>query len=290
MNKTASILIIVSITCLMVACTEKSDQATPEPKPVLLKGNDTVLVTVGGSPITKYDLDQTILTTLSFKAAEKLDKAGRKKVLESLVTSRAIAQAQEKVLAPKESAALEKKVGSYREQLLVKQYLAKNTQLEPVSREMVMEYYESHPERFGAKTIRTYEVIFTGKDFDTGKREKLMTVLNTHGTKKDWKTWTEELKRKGFSIFFRKGQVDEKALHPDLKNLIRPLKKGETSRLSFIKGSAYLVRITDERMIPPRPLQEVRSRIRKSLAPIQLKKAVKQASTDILKEVDVVYQ
>ena len=65
---------------------------------------------------------------------------------------------------------------------------------------------------------------------------------------------------------------------------------GETSRLSFIKGMAYVVRITEEKKIPPRPLSEVSAKIRKSLAPIQVKESVKAASTKALETAEVIYE
>ncbi len=289
MNKTASILIIVSITFLMVACTEKSDQATTEPKPGNLKGDDVILASVNDSPITKYDLNQTIRSTLGRSSASKLDEEGRKKVLESLVASRAIAQVQEKALTPKETAALEKKINSYREKLLVKQHLAKNVPLQPVTQEMIQKYYRDHPEKFGEKKTRTYEMIVSQENLEIKARDGLIKALKNPQEKKDWAKWVKDLKKNNHEVSYRKGQLSDKILNSKLRNLMASLKMGDTSSLTFIRGMVYIVRIRDEKQIPPRPLKDVSGQIRKTLSPIQIKKAVKQASEDVLEEVNVVY-
>ena len=222
-------------------------------------------------------------------AAGKLDEAGRKKVLESLVASRAIAQIQLKNLTPEEEAVIDRKVQAYREELLVMRYLAKHAPPQPVTEEMVRKYYESHPERFGGRTIRTYEMVTTSRALKAPERDNLIGVLNKAAENKDWRKWVERLQTQGLPVAFRQGQVSEKVLQVQLRELMRPLKKGESSQLTFIKGNAYLVRIVDETKIAPRPLNEVSAKIRKSLVPLQLKKAVKKASEKALKEAKVSY-
>jgi hypothetical protein len=52
----------------------------------------------------------------------------------------------------------------------------------------------------------------------------------------------------------------------------------------------YIVRIIDEKQIAPRPLPEVSAEIRRILLPVQLKKAVKQASDQVLQTTEVIYE
>jgi hypothetical protein len=281
----------------ILSCTESQNteqqtilEVEPETPKVVLEGDDIVLVRVNGDAITRYDLDQTIRSTLGATSAGRLDEAGRQKVLESLVASQAIAQSQEADLSAEDQAVLAKKVQAYREQLLVKQYLVRHTAPQPVTGEMVREYYQAHPERFGARTIRTYEMLTGRRKLKTEERDALIQVLKTAADKNDWKQWVGKLQGQGYPIEYRRGRVVEKILHSRLYQLMQPLKKGQASQLTFIEGTAYTVRIVDERRIAPRPLNEVSAEIRKALVPVQLKKSVKLASQQVMKTADVVYE
>src|SRR3954470_22527960 len=96
-------------------------------KKVSLPGEDKVLAKVGASSITQYDVDRTARETFGKDTAAQLDPGVKKRLLESLVQARAIAQAREKELAPVEVAEVDRKVAAYREEVLVRQYLEKHT-------------------------------------------------------------------------------------------------------------------------------------------------------------------
>jgi hypothetical protein len=200
-----------------------------------------------------------------------------------------MALAREKVMTPEEKAALEKKTAAYREEILVKQYLSTQTVPEPVTQEMVEKYYNAHPEQFGGKTLRTYEMIMSTGDMTQGERDKLMTALGDADGIEDWQEYVDILQSRGYPVAFRQGKAAETLLHPELKQIMSSLQKGDVSNLSFIQGTAYLVKIVKEEKISPRPLREVSAEIRKALVPVQLKKAVKHASTQVLETAEVVY-
>lgn len=291
-----SIILLLSLSLLACMESGKVEEKTPAEPPqpaapiVVLEGDDVVLARVAGDPITLYELEQTIRSTLGPSAAARLDEAGRQKVLESMVASRAMARAQEAEMTPEGQAALDKKLKAYREQLLVKRYLARQAAPQPITDEMVRAYYEAHPERFGARTIRTYEMIAGKRKLRAGERDALMQALQTAAEKKDWRQWVKTIKSQGHPIEYRRGRVAEKILHPRLYQLMQPLKKGQASQITFIEGMAYLVRIVDEKEMVPRPLNEVSAEIRQALVPVQLKKSVKLASQQVLQNVDVVYE
>ncbi|MCP4622985.1 MAG: hypothetical protein GY850_05580 [bacterium] len=256
---------------------------------VTLTGDDIILARVNGSPITEFDLELSIRKALGEMTSRKLDADGRDKVLQSLAAGRAIAQLEEGVLTAQEKLILNKKVLAYREELLVLQYLSKHSRQPPVTEEMIQEYYQANPELFGGKTVRQYEMIFTSRKLKTEERDAMIRVLGDAENEATWRKWAETLKQQGYPITYRQGEVNEKILHPQLQDLIRPLKKGRTSRISLIKGNIYVVRIVDEKQVPPRDLSEVRTRIRKALGPVQLKKAVKEASKEALENAVVEY-
>lgn len=273
---------------IITGCTGQAHDQSVEI--VTLKGDDIVLARVGGSPVTQYELEKTIETTLGRITDSKLDDVGKQKVLESLVSSRAIAQACEKQLTPEECAELDKKVQDYREQVLVKKYISKNVSPEPVTQGMIEEYYKANPEMFGAKTIRTYEMISTDKELQKTERDALLKTMTKPETIKNWEKWVAELKLKGLPVFYKKGVAVEKLLHPRILSLINTTDKGVTSKLTFVEGRPYILRVIEVNETPPRPLAEVSTRIRKSLVPIQLRKAVQHVSDDVLKTATVVYE
>ena len=210
--------------------------------------------------------------------------------MESLVAGRAIALVQEADMSPEELAALDKEVQAFREQLLVKQYLAKHAAPQPISGEMIREYYEAHPEKFGMHNIRSYEMIAGGQKLRSDARDELVAILDHASESKDWQIWAESLRKRGYAVSFRQGQVMENILHPRLTQLMKDLKAGETSNLIFIKETPYVVRIVEDKQVSPQPLNKVKDQIRKALVPAQLKKAVKQASEQVLAKSEVIYK
>lgn len=275
-------LICMAAIMFLSGCSDKKQSQLP--------GDSEVLVTVNGSVITRYDLDLSIKSLLGASGIQKLDEAGRKKVLESLVMSRAIAMASEKEAKAEELADLARKSEAYHEQLLVRKYLAKHAPPRPVTQEMVREHYETHPEEFGGKKERTYEMITCKRPLKSEERDALLKKMQNPGDKKDWNKWVQELQKDGFPLAYRRGVVVEGVLHPQLLKMMKSLKKGESSPLTFIKDLSYLVRIVDEKKKTTRPLKEVSGQIRKMLAPVQLKKAVEQVSQEVLQKAEVVYK
>ncbi len=284
MRRIANISIAVLLAVFLAGCGGKEQGAGAG-----LPGEDKVLATVNGSAVSAYDLEQAVRTSLGPAAAGMLDEKGRRSVLESLVAARAIVQAQEKTLSAADRAALDKQTVAYREQLLVKMYLARNTEGEPVSRQMVDEYYRKHPEQFGARTVKQYEAIASRSALSDADRDKLLAALKDADKQKNWSAWSEKLKQKGLAVTYAGGNADPAILTAELRGQLDTLKAGDPANLSFAQGRVRLVRVTAEKKIPPRPLNEVSARIRKMLLPVQLKKAVKQASEEVLAKAKVEY-
>jgi predicted small lipoprotein YifL len=286
MKRIVSISMAVLLTVFVSGCGGKEPGAGAK---LQLPGDDKVLATVNGSTVSAYDLEQAVRTSLGPAAAGMLDAKGKKSVLESLVAARAIAQVQEKDLSPMDRAALDRQTAAYREQLLVKLYLAKNTDGEPVSRQMVEDYYRRHPEQFGAKTVKQYEAIASSSALSDADRDKLLAALKGADQQKNWSAWSAKLKQRGLAVVYTGGNVDPAILTADLRGRLETLKAGDPANLSLAEGRVRLVRVTAEKKIPPRPLNEVSARIRKMLLPVQLKKAVKQAADQVLATAKVEY-
>ena len=290
--------LFILMAAYMLSCTESDNTKAPSaPEPaepaiqkIVLEGDDVTLALVNGSAVTRYELELAIRTALGNQASNRIDDSGRHKILESLVAGRAIALVQEADMSPEELAALDKEVQAFREQLLVKQYLAKHAAPQPISGEMIREYYEVHPEKFGMHNIRSYEMIAGGQKLRSDARDELVALLGHASEKKDWQAWAESIRKRGYPVSFRQGQVMENILHPRLTQLMKDLKAGETSNLIFIKETPYVVRIVEDKQVSPQPLNRVEDQIRKALVPVQLKKAVKQASEQVLAKSEVIYK
>jgi Ni/Co efflux regulator RcnB len=252
-------------------------------------GNGDVLARVDGSAITRQQLDAMAVTTLGYDKALQLDQAGRKKILESLVISRAMAHAMATELTDKEQKDIERDMTAYREQLLVKRYLRRHALPEAITQQRIQDYYNKHLERFGGKTVRQYELLLGTEKLDGGSRKQLMKVLAKAGKNKNWKRLSSNLRNKGYAVQYRKGQAEQSVLHPRLYSLITTTKIKATSDLTFIENKPYLVRVLSETKQTARPLKDVSGKVRKVLTLLQLKEATREASQEILKKTDVEY-
>lgn len=257
--------------------------ATPAPR---LPGEEDILVRVEGQPITAYDLQQAMRAMLGPQQAALLDAEGRHKVLESLVLSRLMAIRAEAELDAQHRRAIEVATRAHREQLLAAQYLKQHAAPTPVTDAAVQAYYNDHPEAFGGGRVRHYELLLQTAAAPDGQREAALNALQTAATRDDWR---QAAQASGGKLAFRGGEVNKNLLQPQLLALLEPLKVGEVSTPTYLQGRAYIARISDEQQRQARPLAEVRAQIRRALAPVQLKKAVQQLSTALLKNARVDY-
>jgi len=255
-----------------------------------LQGEDTILAVVNGSAISRYDLDLAVRKLAGEEAAAMLDAKATKKVLESLVLSRAISQEQQQEMNGQEHAEIDREVAVFKEQLLVRKYLAKHGKPQPVTMEMVQGYYDAHPELFGAGTVREYEMITTLRPLQDNERDELLGKLKDPQDHERWREWANELSREGYPVAYRQGKESGGVLHPVLAQAIASLSAGQVAKLIFVQETPYLVRVTDERKTPARPLSEVTGTIRKALLPQQLKQVIEQVGREVLAKAAVEYK
>jgi len=271
-------IVALSIALLFTGC-QKETAVTP---------TSDVLVRVNGSPVTQAELDYTVLRLLGPDKAYQIDGVTRKKVLQSMVMSRVMAQLAQQQISPDDLKRLQQQVADYWEQLFVKQYLKAHIKPQPLTQAMVKDYYDKHKARFGATSIRQFELITTTRSLQGAERVRVLRQL-TGLERKNWKTYVQMLKKQGLPIDYRTGNADEKLLHASLRTMLATLKLKEVSKPFFIEGRVYIVRIISEKRRQARPLNEVSAAIRKALAPIQLQKAIAEISADIMKTAKIEY-
>jgi hypothetical protein len=259
--------------------------AKHDAKPAL-PNDDVIVAKVNGTKITRYDVDRIThhsLGELAFAAsAENFPK-----LREAAVRSRAIALAAEAELSALQKLALAKEVEAYREQLLVRRYLNRHAPPAPVTPEMVRAYYQDHPERFGARTERTYDLLGSTRALAPQERDKLLTALKGVERESDWQTVAERLSHQGLPLALTTTTSWDKALDQRLRDALRQLEAGKTSPVTFVQGRVYLARTKGEEQTPPRPFEEVRVEIERMLTPNQLSDSIDAVSKQVLKQAKV---
>lgn len=255
----------------------------------LLEGDDVVLAKVGQETITKYDVERAVISKFGPATRRQLEEKHMKEVLKSLVISKAISQKREKELKKNEHAAIEKEVSAAREELLVRQYLALHAQIEKASEEQLKKFYAENQAMFGARETKKYEMLASRRSLVPKEKDQLLKELDRAADDKDWSGLAERLRGKNFPIQYRKGLLAEDMLHKKLSSLIAGLNVGQTSKLTFIEGRAYLVRVFGMSVKSARPFGEVKDEIAEKLRSVQIKKAIMGVSEKVLKDVEVTY-
>jgi hypothetical protein len=254
-----------------------------------LPGDDKVLARVNDGVITAYDLQASLERSFGPERAASADAKLRREVLESMVLSRALALARDAELDAGARAALERKLAAYREELLVKQYLAEHQPPVPVSDDQAERFYREHPERFGAGQAKRYELIGSERELATSERDALLRALEGGSSQADWTAWVKGLRAKGLPLVFASGRGEEGALHGKLRSVIASLAPGQVSPVTFVEGRIYLLRVTGSEPIAPTPFAQVRPQIKEMLGPLQVKDALQRAGAKVLPHARVQY-
>lgn len=263
----------------LAACAKSAPKAS-------LPKDDIVVAKVNGSVVTRYEVDQIANHSLG----NLVVAAGQEtyvKVREAAVRSRAIALAAEAELSDVDKQALAKEVAAYREQLLVRRYLRTHAPPSAVTPDMVRSYYEEHPDRFGAKTERTYELLGSTRTMVAGERDKLLSSLKGVEKQVDWEAVVAKLKQAGMPVTLTVTNSSDQLLEQSLRDLLRQLPADQASPVTFVQGRVYVARVKGEEKQPPRPLAEVSTEIERLLAPSQLSRAIESVSEQVMSNAKV---
>ena len=272
-------VILVLLLTTIIACSEQQEgsENETEANSTTQQQSDPVLVRVNNTEITSNDLSIVIDRTLGAAASVSMNAELRNKLLESMVQSRTMALLSEKEIDADDLATIESKTKLYREELLVKEYLQRHIAAQPVTQEMVEAYYRDNLQRFGVIESKTFEYITSTAEMDSDKRNSLLKRLSNATFESDWKTFVGSLKEDGYPLRYQRATIKIDLLNAPLKQLVSQTPKGGISPVKFGRV-LYLVRVLDVNTTEPKPLAEVSVDIRKSLAHLQMKKAVKEAS------------
>lgn len=275
----------LALAVLLAGCNDDSQQAISD---VPVEPSAT-LVTVDKTPITRAQLELTVERTLGESAPLYANEEVERKILESLVSSRAMALLAERELDASEREQLDLKAQAYREELLVRHYLERHANPEPITNEQVADYYNRHPDEFGGGVEKSFEIIASDQQLEPAQRTELITLLSGPQVQgKDWQKVVAAWREAGKPLEYRQSRLKPELLEQPLRSLVEPTAAGSIAPL-YVDGQLLLVRVTAEQQLPAKPLAEVSGAIREKLAPQALKQVVKNLSSEALKAVDVQY-
>lgn len=244
----------------------------------------SAIVMVDGTPITEQALEQAMERFFSSVGEIRDRERVERQVLKSLISSRAIARLSEAELDSHDTQALEYKVSAYREELLVKRYLQNHATPQPVSSDMVETYYQEHKEEFGGGTNNRFELIQTTRALNEDERRQLIKLFGSLAQESDWKNWAEQ--HRDEPIGWRQLNAKTELLQQPLRNLVEGTEVGATSGL-HIDEQLTLVRVNGRDEIPAKPLMQVSAEIRRKLAPVKMKEAIKEISMQAEKQLEI---
>lgn len=282
-NRVLFVSALTITSTLLLACDSKTNNLENTASENLL--SSPALAKVGDEIITEEDVHNTIEKTFSNTDKLFLDEAIQTKVLESLIASKAMRQQMLAELDQESLQDIKSKAEAYEEELYVKAYLQQYATPEPVTSQMVEEYYNNNPEKFGGGVVKQYEQLIVASQLSDAQRDELIKKVDTIKSEPDWKSYADS--NTGFSLIYKSVTATPGLLPGEMENILRSLSPGETSNLFFVNGNPAIIRVTSEQKLPAKPLTEVSAEIRKALSPIQLRKAAQEVTKKALETAKV---
>ena len=280
---------VLSLSALLLACGDKKVEKEASDK-VVQKVQSPILVTVQGEAITEMDLQLAIHRTLGPKALFQADSKAQQKILESIVMSKALAIRTESLLSDEQRYEIERQTLAYRDELLAKKFLKEKISPKPVSEAMVAAYYEDNLDKFSTPAKLQVEFIQAGPNMTPSQRGPIMAALTRAQKESDWQTWVSSQDKQSLPLSYSQNAFSAKAMGSDIAQVIRGLKEGESSKVFFINKRPALARVIKRLPGTAKPLAQVSKEIRKTLAPMQLKKAIKASAADVMAEMKIEYK
>lgn len=274
---------------VLTACDPASikKQAAPG-EPSGVQNNFRILAEVNGTPIYQEDLDEAVRRSLGSISQDALNGEVTKKVLESLIGQRALAQAAEKEATQDELAEAERQVRAYREELLVKLYLQKHVVPEPVSATMVEDYYKSHPEEFAGVVRLDFEYISTTRELSEEQRSGFYKSIEKATYDADWGNLASGLMSVGIPVEYKSSSMNLDLIEEPLRALLSMSTDKTVTPVKQLNRRYYIAKLHARSQSQIKPLAEVSNEIRQKLAPAQMRTQVKKALDDVVSRASIV--
>lgn len=266
--------------CLFVLITAITGCSSDEQKIETQKVSN-VFAVVGGVEVSSDDLRTASLRSLKKKYSE-LPKELQERLLESVISTVAMSQSAQAEAQHYERISIENSVAAYRDELWVKEYLKEHAVPQPVSNKQIEEYYTSHPESFGGGEIVEYTHIRCRYSENT-KVKNCTQLLAENNVE----SWLENAKNHT-DISVVNATLNTLVEVNNIDQLILTTVEQEFSGFTNTASELNRVFIIKKRKLTPKPLVAVQKEIRERLAPLQLKKAIKEASERARLNIEIV--
>lgn len=244
-----------------------------------------VLATVNSQSITEKDVDFMIQRTFSDAENALVNDETRRNVLQSLIASKSMQTVMLQELSVEKLTDIENKAKAYQEELYVKEYLLKNAKPKPISSKAIQSYYERNIANFGGGESITIELLKSASKPSESQRDAILKAIAKLKADTNWAEFVSTNNELGLQHF--RSVVQPGLFEPVIEQSIKPLKVGDSSGVIFVKQVPHIIKVINKQKNVAKPLASVSASIRKELAAIELKKAIKKASDDVVQKVDV---
>ena len=265
---------IIALLALLTACDKQ-----PLPSPAKPETTVAAWATVNGSALTDPELDYALNR---FFGDQFVDARVMLKIRDSLIASRALAQQAEATLDATVMAELDLAVRAYREERLIAAYIENTSVPEPVSAQMVADYYQSHLEDFGAATIKRLEVLEANVDLAKLPLSDVSKALFDLSRAEEWSQLTLPTYMRTYSV------ASNGQLPSSLKTALPALAVGSMSSLVIDATKIYIFKVVAQESIAAKPMDEVSVDIRKRLAATMLSKTVKTLTGQVVGSSEII--
>ncbi|WP_053982159.1 peptidyl-prolyl cis-trans isomerase [Marinagarivorans algicola] len=274
----ALILCAVLAACQSPVTPTSKDSAQPAPTNAIVDVSvgAPVLARVNKQTITDAHLDFA-LSRLTAGSVVPINDVLKSKVLESLISSRAMAILQAQTLTPAAQKQLALKVAAYREELLVKDYINAHSTPVPVTNAQVKAYYQNNLKDFGGDNIKSFEYIESAQVQDDNTVATLKEALNTLAYASDWAKAAAALRAQGLPVTFKQAKMREQLMKAPFKSVVEATPAGQKTAV-HVGDTLWVLKVTRHQTMAAKPLAQVSHQIRKALAPLQIKAAIKAVS------------
>jgi hypothetical protein len=272
------IVVVMQIFILLIAvvsCKKESDgsgstvvdQASINEDPVVAKVDDDLL----------YQSQLEVMMDKLVSGQSEEDRAKLEQtILQGMIRTRVLANLSEQQLDNDEIRKINAKVKNFRDEILVKSYIEKNIEVEPVTTEMVKQYYQEHLKEYTEQGRISFEfLVTTSTSLDDTAISQVMAELSKAKNIDDWRLYADALKYKKLPVDYNSVSMLPASIDKALRSSIESLAAGEVSDLVFA-DYIYIVKLISREPDTLKPLKDVSMAIRKKLAPQKFKTTLTQ--------------
>lgn len=275
----------VSLSLMLSACGGQDENSEVQPEQAKVSSSTQakesakeVVASVNGQQIY-VDEFEFALNKLGADLVEPTEQL-QKKVLDSLIVSRVMAQEAKASMSEADLAELALAVKSYQEELLVKRYLKEHLSVTPVSEQALKQYYQENLPLFGQDWKKEF-LLIKAKPQQHGSKQLLATTIKKIAESDDWQTSANQFAEQ---VSFQHAEVRVSLLPKQLAELLQTTEVGQSH---FSQDGLTVVKVLKQTEIPAKAFPLVKEDIRTRLAPMATRDALKQLTSQILAEVKV---